>query len=69
MKAELKSEKKELYKNYKTQISAMISDNVIKHFAYEEGVYQHNVEKADVVKKALEVLSDEKQYSTILKPE
>jgi carboxyl-terminal processing protease len=69
VKAELKAQKKELYKTYKTQISAMISDNVIKHFAYNQGVYQHNIRKADVVKKALEVLSSDKNYSNILNPQ
>jgi carboxyl-terminal processing protease len=68
VKSELKTQKKELYRDYKTQISAMISDEVIQHYAYNQGVYQHNVEKADVVKKALEVLSSPSKYKTVLNP-
>lgn len=65
---EIKSEKTELYQTYKPQISALISDQIIKHYAYNQGVYQHNIEKAEVVKKAVEILSDQKGYDKILKP-
>lgn len=68
LKTNIKTEKAELYQTYKAQLSALISDQIIKHYAYNKGVYKHNLEKAEVVQKGLDVLSDEKGYSKILNP-
>ncbi|NBC57746.1 MAG: PDZ domain-containing protein [Bacteroidetes bacterium] len=68
LKSEIKDEKNQLFQTYKSQISALISDQIIKHYAYNQGVYQHNLEKAEVVKKAVKILSDKSQYNSILKP-
>ncbi len=68
IKEDISSEKSELFETYKSQISALISDQIIKHFAYNKGVYQHNLEKAEVVKKAVEILSNGSKYKSILKP-
>jgi len=66
LKSDIQDEKAELFETYKSQISALITDQVIKHYAYNQGVYQHNLEKAEVVKKALELLSNQMQFDDIL---
>ena len=65
-KADIKVEKGELYKTYKPQISALLTDQIIRHYAYNEGVYKHNLQQAEVVKKAVEILSNPKEYQEIL---
>jgi len=66
LKKDLEENKKELFNTYKTQISALLTDQIIKHYAYDEGVYQHNLQNATVVKKAQEILDDSKAYDKIL---
>jgi len=65
-KADIKAEKEELYETYKPQISALLTDQIIRHYAYNEGVYKHNLQQAEVVKKAVEILSNPKEYQEIL---
>jgi len=65
-KAEIKAEKDELYETYKPQISALLTDQIIRHYAYNEGVYKHNLQQAEVVKKAVEILSNPREYQDIL---
>ncbi len=66
LKAELKDEKMNLFDTYKTQISALLTDEIIKHFAYEEGVYEHNLQNAEVIKQAKNILNNEQTYNKIL---
>jgi carboxyl-terminal processing protease len=68
LKSEIQAEKADLFKTYQSQISALISDQIIKHYAYNQGVYQHNLDQAEVVQKAVEILSNQNKYKTILKP-
>ncbi len=68
LKSEINAEKNELFETYQSQISALISDQIIKHYAYNQGVYQHNLEKSEAVKKAVEVLSNESKLNAILNP-
>lgn len=68
LKLEIQSEKFELYRTYQSQISTLISDQIIKHYAYNQGVYQHNLKKAEVVQKALGILSNKNLFNQILQP-
>lgn len=65
-KSEIQDEKEELYDTYKPQISALLTDQIIRHYAYNEGVYKHNLKQAEVVQKAVEILSNPKGYQEIL---
>ena len=66
LKEKLKVEKMKLFETYKVQISALLTDQIIKHYAYEEGIYKHNLENAEVIEKALATLNDKKAYRKIL---
>jgi carboxyl-terminal processing protease len=66
LKSELKTEKMNLFNTYKTQISALLTDQIIKHYAYEEGVYKHNLQNAEVIKQAKSILDKSIQYNAIL---
>jgi carboxyl-terminal processing protease len=66
LKSELRAEKMELFDTYKTQISALLTDEIIKHYAYNEGVYKHNLQNAEVIKQAKDILKNQKSYDKIL---
>jgi carboxyl-terminal processing protease len=66
LKADLKAEKMNLFNTYKTQISALLTDHIIKHYAFDEGVYQHNLQNAEVIKQAKDILNNEQTYHKIL---
>lgn len=66
LKNELKTEKLNLFDTYKTQISALLTDQIIKHYAYDEGVYQHNLKNAEVIKEATAILNNSSSYAKIL---
>lgn len=66
LKNELKTEKLNLFDTYKTQISALLTDQIIKHYAYDEGVYQHNLKNAEVIKEAKAILNNSSSYAKIL---
>ncbi len=66
LKADLKDEKMNLFNTYKTQISALLTDQIIKHFAYDEGVYKHNLQNAEVIKQAKDILNNRQTYNKIL---
>jgi carboxyl-terminal processing protease len=66
LKKELADNKKELFTTYQTQISALLTDQIIKHYAYDEGVYQHNLQNASVVKQAKKILDNPNDYNKIL---
>jgi len=66
LKKELKDEKMNLFNTYKTQISALLTDQIIEYFAYNEGVYEHNLKNASVIKEAMAVLENPGTYAKIL---
>lgn len=66
LKDELKDEKMNLFNTYKTQISTLLTDHIIKHYAYDEGVYEHNLKNAAVIKEATAILNNSASYTKIL---
>ncbi len=66
LKDELKDEKMNLFNTYKTQISTLLTDQIIKHYAYDEGVYEHNLKNAEVIKEAITILNNSSSYNNIL---
>lgn len=66
LRKELKDKKMDLFNTYKVQISALLTDQIIKHYAYDEGVYEHNLQNASVIEKAKEILEKPKDYNKIL---
>lgn len=66
LKDELKDEKMNLFNTYKTQISALLTDKIIKYYAYDEGVYEHNLKNAEVIKEAITILNNSSSYNNIL---
>jgi carboxyl-terminal processing protease len=61
-----KSEETLLDKNQK-EIKNLITDEIIKRYQYQEGLYQYYIKKNAEIKKAVSVLNNSSEYKTILK--
>ena len=61
-----KSEEKLLDKNQK-EIKNLITDEIIKRYQYQEGLYQYYLKNNSEIKKAVSVLSNSAEYKSILK--
>src|SRR5690606_7258007 len=53
-------------KEKKPGISSLLTDEIIKRYFYQEGLYQYYVKHNPEIMKAKEVLSDSKKYAGIL---
>ena len=51
----------------KEEIIAHISDEILKQFYFKKGMYQNKFIHDKVIKKATELLNDDKKYTKILK--
>jgi carboxyl-terminal processing protease len=60
-----KSEEAQLNKNQK-EIKNLILDEIIKRFQYKEGLYQYYIKNNIEVKKAVEILANNPEYTKIL---
>lgn len=61
-----KSQDKLLDKNQK-EIKNLITDEIIKRYQYQEGLYQYYLKNNSEIKKALSVLNNSNEYKSILK--
>ena len=61
-----KSEEKLLDKNQK-EIKNLITDEIIKRYQYQEGLYQYYLKNNSEIKKAVNVLNNSVEYKSILK--
>lgn len=61
-----KSEEKLLDKNQK-EIKNLITDEIIKRYQYQEGLYQYYLKNNSEIKKAVSVLNNSAEYKSILK--
>ncbi|MBC7847520.1 MAG: S41 family peptidase [Flavobacterium sp.] len=61
-----KSEEKLLDKNQK-EIKNLITDEIIKRYQYQEGLYQYYLKNNSEIKKAVSVLNNGAEYKSILK--
>ncbi|SHF83366.1 carboxyl-terminal processing protease [Flavobacterium fluvii] len=61
-----KSEEKLLDKNQK-EIKNLITDEIIKRYQYQEGLYQYYLKNNSEIKKAVNVLNNSAEYKSILK--
>ncbi len=62
----LAKEKDVFFDIYKTEISSILTDQIIKHYAYNEGIYEHDLKNADVIKEALTIFEDTSLYKKTL---
>lgn len=51
----------------KAQLKSLLTDQIIKHFFYSEGLYDYYTANNTEIKKALEILNNPKQYASILR--
>lgn len=61
-----KSEEKLLDKNQK-EIKNLITDEIIKRYQYQEGLYQYYLRNNSEIKKAVSILNNNAEYKSILK--
>ena len=59
--------KKEAVEEKKSEISSLLTDEIVKRYFYREGLYQHYVLQNPEILKAKEILNNKQQYAEILK--
>ena len=64
--SEIDKSKAEDLDNKKEEIKSVLQDQIIKHYFYQEGLYQNHVANSQEIKKAREVLNNPGQYAKIL---
>lgn len=62
----LKKEKEEFFNTYKTEISSVLTDQIIKHYAYNQGIYEYDLKQSEIIKKAITTMNDDNAYNMIL---
>jgi carboxyl-terminal processing protease len=62
----LSKEKDAFFDIYKAEISSILTDQIIKHYAYSEGIYEYDLKNADVIKEALNVFENTTLYKKTL---
>jgi len=62
----LEKVKMDLFDTYQVEITAMLTDQIIKQYAYDEGVYEYDLNKSEIVKEAVTILNDKNRYNQIL---
>ncbi len=68
MLATLQKEKVEALETYRDALSKEIEDEIVKRYAYREGLYQHYLEQDEAIQTATELLNDPSRYGQLLKP-
>ena len=66
LESNLEKEKMDLFETYKVEITAMLTDQIIKQYAYDEGIYKYDLNKSEIVKEAISILNDKNLYNEIL---
>jgi carboxyl-terminal processing protease len=59
--------KKEAVEEKKSEISSLLTDEIVKRYFYREGLYQHYVLQNPEILKAKEILNNKQRYAEILK--
>lgn len=62
----IEKEKTQLLEKYRSQIERMLKEEIIRHYFYEEGVYQYTTEHAMEIKEAQEILNKPSAYNNLL---
>jgi len=62
----LEKEKMDLFDTYKVEITSILTDQIIKQYAYDKGIYQYDLNKSEIVKEAISILNDKNRYNQIL---
>ncbi|PZD79148.1 S41 family peptidase [Mesonia sp. K7] len=65
---EIKAEKQKRIDENKDEILKELTQEIIKRYHYQKGLYQYSYDNDSEVKKAVEVLNNNSQYQKILKP-
>ena len=65
--AEIEKAKKAGLEDKKAEISKLLTDEIIKRYFYQEGLYQHYVKNNPEITAAVSVLNDTSKYQSILK--
>lgn len=66
IKEKLVKNKLKQISNNKDRIQIAIKDEIIQRYLYKEGLYKYNLDKDLFIKKAITVLSNQKEYNQIL---
>ncbi|CAN5402595.1 hypothetical protein BH11BAC1_BH11BAC1_08890 [soil metagenome] len=69
LKNKMEAEKKQDLTNHKEEIREMLEAEIVSRYYFESGALQSNFKYDREVKKAIEVLNDNKTYSSIIKGE
>lgn len=66
LQKQLKKEKEKAFERETETIKKLITENVLRKLGYDEAVYTYYTEEGEVIKKAISILNDDKNYNTIL---
>lgn len=66
LKKVIEKEKVQLLERYRPQIERMLTDEILRHYFYEEGVYQYATKNAKEIKEAQEILNNPTAYNKLL---
>ena len=65
---ELQSYKNAAIDSNKAQLMALLENEIVKRYFYREGLHEYYLSTNNEVKKAVELLSDENKYKSVLRP-
>ncbi|MHA7056894.1 S41 family peptidase [Aquimarina sp. M1] len=65
--ASIKTSKEKGLDTYKTEIANLLTDEIVKRYAYREGLYDYYIEHNPEIAKSKEVLGNKTKYEKILK--
>lgn len=66
VKGKIEAEKQALLEASKPEVLAQLTDEIVKRYAYREGLYEYYLTHDTSILKAQEILNDPKQYNSIL---
>lgn len=66
IESNIQASKKRALENKKTEITSLLSDEIIKRYFYKEGLYEYYAHNNPEIKKAKDILNDPVQYNKIL---
>jgi len=67
LKIALKNEEANYLTNYKTQISKLIGQEIVKHYLFKNGTIEYDFKNSEEILKAIEILKNTESYNNILK--